>query len=55
LSFKRRRFGDADAAFAQNEGEGDRSLDDWWRMHTACFTRRGEFSPDMSFIASGSR
>ena len=30
-----------------DEGEGDRSLDDWRRMHTAYFTRRGEFSADM--------
>ena len=43
----RRRFGEVDAAFAHDYGEGDRSLDDWRRMHTAYFTRRGEFSPDM--------
>ena len=47
VELKRRRFGDADAAFAHDEGEGDRSLDDWRRMHTAYFTRRGEYSPDM--------
>jgi uncharacterized protein YhfF len=43
----RRRFGEVDAAFASDEGEGDRSVNDWRRMHTAYFTRRGEFSPDM--------
>ena len=43
----RRRFGEVDAAFAHDYGEGDRSLDDWRRMHTAYFTRRREFSPDM--------
>jgi uncharacterized protein YhfF len=43
----RRRFGEVDAAFAHDEGEGDRSLDDWRRMLTAYFTRRREFSPDM--------
>ena len=47
VELKQRRFGDVDAAFAHDEGEGDRSLDDWRRMHTAYFTRRGEFSPDM--------
>ena len=43
----RRRFGEVDAVFAHDYGEGDRSLDDWRRMHTAYFTRRREFSPDM--------
>lgn len=42
-----RRFGEVDAAFAHDEGEGDRSLA-WWReAHRRYFTRRGEFSPDM--------
>ena len=43
----RRRFGDVDAAFAHHEGEGDCTLADWREAHTAYFTRRGEFSPDM--------
>ena len=47
VELKRRRFGDVAAAFAHDEGEGDRPLADWRRMHTAYFTRRGEFSPDM--------
>jgi len=47
VEVKRRRFGEVDAAFAHDEGEGNRSLDAWRRMHTAYFTRRGEFSPDM--------
>ena len=47
VELKRRRFGDVDATFVHDEGEGDRSLDDWRRMHTAYFTRRREFSPDM--------
>ena len=41
VGLRRRRFGDVDAAFAHDEGEGDRSLADWRRMHTAYFTRRG--------------
>jgi uncharacterized protein YhfF len=47
VELERRRFGEVDAAFAHDEGEGDRSLEDWRRAHTAYFTRRGEFSPDM--------
>ena len=43
----RRRFGEIDAAFAHDEGEGDRTLADWREAHTDYFTRRGEFSPDM--------
>ena len=47
VELKRRRFGEVDAAFAHDEGEGDRSLA-WWReAHMRYFTRRGEFSPDM--------
>jgi uncharacterized protein YhfF len=41
----RRRFADVDAAFAHDEGEGDRSLAYWRRAHTDYFTRRGEFQP----------
>jgi uncharacterized protein YhfF len=47
VEFARRRFGDVDAAFAHDEGEGDRSLEYWRQAHTEYFTRRGEFSPDM--------
>ena len=47
VELSRRRFGDMDAAFAHDEGEGDRSLAYWRRAHTAYFTRRGEFWPDM--------
>ncbi len=42
-----RRFGEVDAAFAHDEGEGDRTLADWRKAHTDYFTRRSEFSPDM--------
>jgi len=47
VELTRRRFSEVDATFAHHEGEGDRSLDDWRRMHMSYFTRRGEFSPDM--------
>ena len=47
VELERRRFGEVDAAFAHDEGEGDRSLA-WWReAHRRYFTRRGEFSPGM--------
>jgi uncharacterized protein YhfF len=43
----RRRFEEVDAAFAYDEGEGDRTLA-WWRgAHTDYFTRRGEFQSGM--------
>jgi uncharacterized protein YhfF len=42
-----RRFGDVVAAFAHDEGEGDRSLEYWRQAHTKYFIGRGEFSPDM--------
>jgi uncharacterized protein YhfF len=47
LEVTRRRFAEVDAAFAHDEGEGDRSLADWREAHTDYFTRRSEFSPDM--------
>lgn len=47
VELTRRRFGEVDAAFAHDEGEGDRSLA-WWReAHRRYFTRRGEFWPEM--------
>jgi uncharacterized protein YhfF len=42
-----RRFGDGDAAFAYDEGEGDRSLDYWRQAHRTYFGRLGRFSEDM--------
>ena len=41
------RFPDVDAAFANDEGEGDRTLASWRRAHEAYFTRLGQFTPDM--------
>jgi uncharacterized protein YhfF len=45
-----RRFPDVDAAFADDEGEGDRSLAYWRRAHEIYFSRLGEFSPDMALL-----
>ncbi len=50
VELTRRRFGDGDAAFAHDEGEGDRSLGYWRRAHANYFTRRGEFAPGMELF-----
>ncbi len=42
-----RRFGEVDAAFAHDEGEGDRSLAYWREAHRQYFGRQGKFSEDM--------
>lgn len=48
VELTKRRFGEVDAAFAYDEGEGDRTLE-WWRAaHREYFGRRGEFSEDMT-------
>ena len=45
-----RRFGDVDAAFAHDEGEGDRSLAYWRQAHRNYFGRLGKFSEDMMLM-----
>jgi uncharacterized protein YhfF len=45
-----RRYGDVDANFAFEEGEGDRSLDHWREAHRAYFSRQGRFSDDMMLM-----
>jgi uncharacterized protein YhfF len=45
-----RRFGEVDAAFAADEGEGDRSLGYWRQAHRSYFGRRGRFSEDMMLM-----
>ena len=45
-----RRFGDVDAAFAHDEGEGDRSLAYWQQAHRNYFGRLGRFSEDMMLM-----
>ncbi len=45
-----RKFNEMDAAFAHDEGEGDRSLA-WWRdAHRRYFGRLGRFSEDMTLM-----
>ena len=38
-----RRFDEVDAAFAVDEGEGDRTLASWRRVHQNYFGRQGTF------------
>jgi uncharacterized protein YhfF len=45
-----RRYGDVDAAFAYDEGEGDRSLDYWRSAHRTYFGRQGKFREDMMLM-----
>jgi uncharacterized protein YhfF len=45
-----RRYDDVDAAFAHDEGEGDRSLAYWRDAHRRYFTRLGKFSNDMMLM-----
>jgi uncharacterized protein YhfF len=45
-----RRFDEVDAAFARDEGEGDRTLAYWRAGHRAYFERNGGFAPDMELV-----
>jgi uncharacterized protein YhfF len=45
-----RRFLEVDAAFAYEEGEGDRSLAHWRLAHRTYFGRLGRFSEDMMLM-----
>jgi uncharacterized protein YhfF len=45
-----RRFDEVDAAFAFDEGEGDRSLSYWREAHRRYFTRQGRFSETMTLM-----
>jgi len=45
-----RRYREVDAAFAYEEGEGDRSLAYWRSAHRRYFERQGKFSEDMMLM-----
>ena len=45
-----RRYNEVDAAFAYEEGEGDRSLRHWREAHRSYFSRMGRFSEDMMLM-----
>jgi uncharacterized protein YhfF len=43
-------YNEVDAAFAYEEGEGDRSLTHWRAAHRNYFGRQGKFSEDMMLM-----
>ena len=45
-----RRYSEVDAAFAYEEGEGDRGLAYWRSAHRRYFERQGKFSEDMMLM-----
>jgi uncharacterized protein YhfF len=45
-----RRYNEVDAAFAYEEGEGDRSLAYWREAHRNYFGRQGKFREDMMLM-----
>jgi uncharacterized protein YhfF len=47
VELTQRRFDEVDAAFAFDEGEGNRTLASWRRAHRNYFSRQGTFAPDM--------
>jgi uncharacterized protein YhfF len=47
IELTQRRFDEVDAAFAYEEGHGDRTLASWRRAHRNYFGRQGTFAPDM--------
>ncbi len=47
LELAQRRFDEVDAAFAFDEGEGDRTLAFWRAAHQRYFTRLKLYQPDM--------
>jgi uncharacterized protein YhfF len=50
LEVSYRRYNEVDAAFAREEGEGDRSLAYWREAHRGYFGRQGKFSEDMMLM-----
>jgi uncharacterized protein YhfF len=48
VELTQRRFNEVDAAFAYDEGEGDRTLAQWRADHEVYFCRQGTFAPDMA-------
>ena len=47
VELTQRRFDEVDEAFAFDEGEDDRTLAAWRRVHRNYFSRQGTFAPDM--------
>ncbi len=49
-----KKFTEVDAAFAYDEGEGDRTLEDWRQIHEEFCRRVTGFSPDMILVCERS-
>jgi uncharacterized protein YhfF len=47
VALTQQRFNQVDANFADDEGEGDRTLTYWRAAHRDYFTKNGGFAPDM--------
>jgi uncharacterized protein YhfF len=47
IQLTRRCFAEVDESFAQDEGEGDLSLDYWRKAHQVYFTREGTYADNM--------
>ena len=47
VALTQQRFDQVNADFAAAEGEGDLTLAYWRDAHRDCFTRNGQFAPDM--------
>jgi uncharacterized protein YhfF len=47
VELRLRHFDEVDAAFACDEGEGDRTLATWRKAHRTYFGRLGQFAEDM--------
>ncbi len=47
VELSQRRFNEVDSEFANDEGEGDRSLTYWREAHRRYFRRLGQFAEDM--------
>jgi uncharacterized protein YhfF len=45
-----KRIGDVDASFAYDEGESDRTLEEWRRIHEEFFRRHGGVSDDLEVV-----
>jgi uncharacterized protein YhfF len=47
IELKLLHYGEVDATFARDEGEGDLTLAYWQKAHRNYFTRKGQFAEDM--------
>jgi uncharacterized protein YhfF len=50
IQIEMRRYNEVEAAFAYDEGEGDRTLEYWRDAHRQYFGRQGKFREDMMLV-----